>query len=76
MEILLQTDVLRWARQRAGLSVDALANKLKAKPEKVSAWEETGRITMAHAERLAHAAHIPLGGMAFSFHLTPLPMLQ
>lgn len=65
MELLLQIDVLRWARQRAGLSIEALADKLKAKPEKVKAWEDTGRITMAHAERLADAARIPLGYLYF-----------
>jgi Zn-dependent peptidase ImmA (M78 family)/transcriptional regulator with XRE-family HTH domain len=65
MEILLQTDVLRWARQRAGLSIDALAEKLSAGPDKVRSWEENGRITMAQAERLAKAARIPLGYLYF-----------
>jgi len=65
MEILLQSDVLRWARQRAGLTVQGLAGKLHAKPEKVRAWEKTGRLTLAQAELLANAARIPLGYLYF-----------
>lgn len=65
-QLHLQTEVLRWARERVGLSVAALAEKIKAKPEKVRAWEESGELTLAQAEKLAHVAHIPLGYLYFS----------
>lgn len=65
MEILLQSELLQWARHRTGLTVDSLAEKIHAKPSTVRAWEESGRLTLAQAERLAHAARIPLGYLYF-----------
>lgn len=66
MDISLQPQVLQWARQRAGLSVSALAKKLATRPEKVEAWEETGRLKFNQAERLAKVAHVPFGYLYFS----------
>ena len=40
MKVTLVPQVLRWARERAGLSVRELAEKLKTKPETVRSWEE------------------------------------
>ena len=51
--ITLQPEVLRWARERAGLSPEQLAKKMNVKPERVSEWEITGKISIAQADRLA-----------------------
>lgn len=59
--IALKPDVLRWARERAGLEVSALAKKLGTKPERVHGWEHTGELTFGHAEKLAHHTHTPIG---------------
>ena len=65
--LLLQPDVLRWARERAELKHDALAQKVKLRVERVREWEDSGQISMAWAERLAHATHTPLGYLFLSF---------
>ena len=73
--LLLQPDVLRWARERAELTDDALANKVDLKVERVLEWEQSGQISMAWAERLAHATHTPLGYLFLSFPpYEPLPI--
>ncbi|HXF07906.1 MAG TPA: XRE family transcriptional regulator [Candidatus Acidoferrales bacterium] len=61
LEIALRPDVLRWARERAGLEPDVLAGKLGVKPERVREWERSGRISLAQADKLAHHTHTPLG---------------
>ena len=65
--LTLQPDVLRWARERADFSVDALADKVGVKTERVLRWENAGAISMAQAERLARATHTPLGYLFLSF---------
>ena len=63
----LQPDVLRWARERADLTPDELAHKVHLIPERVLEWENSGRISMARAERLAHATYTPLGYLFLTF---------
>ena len=63
----LQPNVLRWARERAELADDALAQKVGLKVERVLEWEQSGQISMAWAERLAQATHTPLGYLFLSF---------
>ena len=46
-QITLQPELLRWARERAGLSQDDLAKKMNVKPERVPDWESTGKISFA-----------------------------
>ncbi|WP_435105535.1 ImmA/IrrE family metallo-endopeptidase [Arhodomonas sp. AD133] len=54
--------MLGWARERAGLSVPALAQKLNVKDEKVEAWEEGDlRPTFRQAQNLARLTHVPFG---------------
>ena len=73
--LLLQPDVLRWARERAELTDDALANKVHLKVERVLEWENSGQISMAWAERLADATHTPLGYLFLTFPpVEPLPI--
>ncbi|MEM1290746.1 MAG: XRE family transcriptional regulator [Cyanobacteria bacterium P01_H01_bin.162] len=61
MKISLQPTLLRWARERAGLSVDALAKKMSVKPERVTAWEGNGELTFKQAEKLANMTYTPFG---------------
>ncbi len=61
LQIHLEPEVLRWARERARLEPDQLARKVQVKPEQVLEWEDSGRISVAQADRLAHHTHTPLG---------------
>ena len=61
MNITLQPHVLRWVRERAGLSQRDLATGLHIEPERVAKWERSGEISFAMAERLAGKARAPFG---------------
>lgn len=61
MELTLKPSVLRWARERAGLKPEALAEKLSVDASKVGAWERSGRITFSRLEKLAHATRTAIG---------------
>ena len=65
-QIALQPDVLLWARERAGISRDDLARKMKVKIERIIEWEETGSISIAQADKLAARTHTPLGFLYLS----------
>ncbi|MFQ3614271.1 MAG: XRE family transcriptional regulator [Cyanobacteriota bacterium] len=60
-QITLQPQVLRWARERAGLDPETLARKVKVTPETVLEWEQSGEIGLKQVDKLAQSAHIPLG---------------
>jgi len=59
-QITLQPEVLRWARERAGLTAEELAKKFPVKPERVKEWEETGKISIAKADKLDAKTYTPL----------------
>ena len=61
LRITLQPSVLRWARERAGISPEELARKIQVKPERVVEWEKSGRISIAQTDNLARSTHTPLG---------------
>jgi transcriptional regulator with XRE-family HTH domain len=61
MLIDLQPRLLQWARQRARLSEEALAEKMGVKVEKIEEWEQTGSLTFKQAEKLAKVTHTPFG---------------
>ena len=61
LQITLQPEVLRWARERAGFERPELARKLQVSPERVSEWERNGKISVAQADRLAQRTHTALG---------------
>jgi len=61
MKITLSTTCLRWARERASLSVSDLASKMHVSEDKVQQWEECGTLTLAQADKLAHVTHTPIG---------------
>ena len=61
MNLSLEPSVLRWARERAGLSPELLAEKIKTKLDRVVAWERTGELRFAQAQNLAKVTHTPFG---------------
>ena len=56
--VTIQPNLLAWARERAGLSLDALVKKFP----KIAEWE-AGRLqpTLKQLERFAGAVHVPIG---------------
>lgn len=56
--VTIQPNLLTWARERAGLSLDALAKKFS----KIAEWE-AGKLqpTLKQLERFAGAVHVPIG---------------
>ena len=66
LDIILKPQVLKWARERAGLGADELAIKIKVKPKRVDVWEDSGEITIVQAEKLARSTHTPLGYLFLS----------
>ena len=65
-KISLQPGVLQWARERARVSRDELARKMQVGVDRVVEWEETGKISVAQADRLAERTHTPLGFLYLS----------
>ena len=60
-QIRLAPEVLKWARERASIGVEDLANKIQIKSKSVEEWERTGRISRSQAEKLARHTHTPFG---------------
>jgi Zn-dependent peptidase ImmA (M78 family) len=55
-------DLLRWARERADLTIAMLARKLQTSEEKLDAWERGEKpITMRKAMELADKTFVPFG---------------
>ncbi|MFI5264549.1 MAG: multiprotein-bridging factor 1 family protein, partial [Candidatus Kapaibacterium sp.] len=64
LELQLRPEVLRWARERAGLSRIDLAKKVaNITVTKVEEWETTGVLSFSKAEKLAQVTHTPLGAL-------------
>jgi len=61
MDLTLQPSLLQWARERARLTRDDLAQKMGLVPKRVEEWEETGVIKADWAQRLADKTHAPYG---------------
>ncbi len=59
IQIELEPSVLRWARERSRLDPEELARKIPVKADRVRAWEETGRISLAQIGKLAARTHTP-----------------
>jgi Zn-dependent peptidase ImmA (M78 family)/DNA-binding XRE family transcriptional regulator len=59
--------VLAWARKRTGASIEATADKVNIKPEKLTAWEQGKEYpSMRQAQHLAAALHVPFGYLFLS----------
>lgn len=64
--------MLRWARETAGLSIEAAARKLQVRPDKVRAWEEAdARPTVVQLRKAADAYKRPLA----AFFLPAVPAI-
>jgi Zn-dependent peptidase ImmA (M78 family)/transcriptional regulator with XRE-family HTH domain len=61
MTIDLQPRLLEWARNRARLTEEVLAEKMGVKVEKVAEWEKSGHLTLKQAEKLAKVTHTAFG---------------
>ena len=62
LQITLQPEVLRWARERAKLQPEELAQKMGVKlPDRVLKWEKDGGISVAQVDKLAKCTYTPLG---------------
>lgn len=57
----IRPNVLKWARERAALESDELARRVGLKPRRVVEWEQTGRLSLVHLERVAEKTHTPIG---------------
>ncbi|MDP2743554.1 MAG: XRE family transcriptional regulator [Dehalococcoidia bacterium] len=80
IEALITSGMLRWARKRSYATLNAAADKLKVKPEKLNAWEEGySRPTFRQAKDLARKLRIPFGYLYLSEppeEKLPLPDLR
>ena len=65
-KITLQPKVLRWARERVGLSQEDLAKRIPVSVGRVKEWEETGKISIAQTGKLAAKTYTPLGYLYLS----------
>ncbi|MCS6827187.1 MAG: XRE family transcriptional regulator [Caldilinea sp.] len=73
--IRLEPGVLKWARERARLDAETLARKIGVRPERIHDWEQSGRITISQADKLAHHTHTPIGYLYLSEPVEdPLPI--
>jgi len=62
VEALVNPNILVWARERAGLTVSKLAEKLKIKQERIEAWEAGGaKPTFRQAQTFANKTYVPFG---------------
>lgn len=65
----INPQIIRWARERLGLSIDETARRvgMKDKPERLSAWERGDELpTFSQARELAQTLRIPLGYLFLS----------
>ncbi len=73
-EALVKRELLRWARDESGLTVEAAARKAKASPERLESWEEgKARPTVAQLRKLAKAYRRPLAVFYLPEPPAPLP---
>jgi len=60
-------ELARWARERAGMSVEELAGTLKTDPRTIAAWETGQQFPPFHrAEKLADKLRVPFGFLFLS----------
>ena len=62
--IVVQPELIRWARSRVGFSEERLAHEMKLKDASVvNQWETSGELTMSQLEKIAQKTHTPIGYM-------------
>lgn len=79
-QAFINPQILRWARERAGLGVHDAASAAKVKPEQLETWEGAqSRLTFRQAQTLAQALHTPFGFLFLNeppIETLPLPDLR
>lgn len=61
IEAIVEAEVIRWARESAGLNLEEAAKKARVKTEQLAAWEDSeARPTINQMRRIAHACKRPL----------------
>lgn len=66
-QVPINPQLLRWARRRAGLSIEDLARKLQLQPARVGEWESgAARPSWPQAQKLARVLRIPFGYLFLS----------
>lgn len=67
MQAMIQHDILKWAIERAQISIEVLSKKLSVKADKIEKWlsGET-KPTFKQAQNLAEKLHIPFGYLFLS----------
>lgn len=64
---LIKPQMVRWARERASLSVERLSEKLKTTVERLLSWEQGDDApTFKQAEKIAQYTHVPFGYLFLS----------
>lgn len=59
---LINSDMIVWAADRAGITAEAVSEKMKADPGHVAEWfEGSDQPSFAQAQKLAKLLHIPFG---------------
>jgi Zn-dependent peptidase ImmA (M78 family) len=66
MKAAVRPDLLRWARERASRSPEALAKSVGVSEKRVAAWEGSGELTLKQLEKVAKATHTPVGYLFLS----------
>jgi len=79
-QALVNPDILRWARERAHLAVDRLADKLLTSVDNILAWESGEKLpTFRQAQKVANTVHVPFGYLFLSkppLETLPIPDLR
>jgi Zn-dependent peptidase ImmA (M78 family) len=67
MQAMIQHDILRWAVERAQISIEILSKKLSVKADKIEKWlNGEAKPTFKQAQNLAEKLHIPFGYLFLS----------
>ena len=63
MTVSVQPSVLKWARERAALSLTELSTQLgtTTKPAPLAEWEQSGCMPLKTLEKFAERTHVPFG---------------
>jgi Zn-dependent peptidase ImmA (M78 family)/transcriptional regulator with XRE-family HTH domain len=68
--------VLKWARERAGLEIAYLAHRMKVPADQILTWEQNGELSFVKAKKLASYTRTPFGYLFLAEPLTdalPIP---
>jgi Zn-dependent peptidase ImmA (M78 family)/DNA-binding XRE family transcriptional regulator len=79
-EAFVTAALLKWARERRGLTTETAAQRISIKPDRLDSWEKgVARPTFRQAQNLAHKLNVPFGYLFLSTPPSeelPLPDLR